>query len=82
MLRKAGLLKGLKGFATFWQFSFYRQKKVANYEYHSLFSEKNHFILNFSFLMCSILGLFPQTWGLSTESILVKALLVLHFTKM
>ena len=25
-------------------------------------------ILNFSFLMCSNLGLFPQTWGLKTEN--------------
>ena len=33
----------LKGFATFWEFSFYGQKKVADYEYHSLFAEKNHF---------------------------------------
>ena len=33
----------LKGFATFWEFSFYGQKKVAGYEYHSLFAEKNHF---------------------------------------
>ena len=33
----------VKGFATFWEFSFYKQKKVANYEYHSLFAEKNHF---------------------------------------
>ena len=33
----------LKGFATFWEFSFYRQKKVADYEYHSLFAEKIHF---------------------------------------
>ena len=38
----------LKGFATFGEFSFYRQKKVADYEYHSLFAEKN-FILNFIF---------------------------------
>ena len=34
---------GLKGFATFWEFPFYGQKKVADYEYHSLFAEKNHF---------------------------------------
>ena len=33
----------LKGFATFWEFSFYGQKKVADYEYHSPFAEKNHF---------------------------------------
>ena len=33
----------LKGFATFGEFSFYGQKKVADYEYHSLFSEKIHF---------------------------------------
>ena len=33
----------LKGFATFWEFSFYGQKKVADYEYHSLFAEKIHF---------------------------------------
>ena len=33
----------LKGFATFWEFSFYGQKKVAYYEYHSLFAEKIHF---------------------------------------
>ena len=25
----------LKGFANFWKFSFYRQKKVADYEYHN-----------------------------------------------
>ena len=36
-------LHNLKGFATFWEFSFYRQKKVADYEYHSLFAEKIHF---------------------------------------
>ena len=29
----------LKGFATFWEFSFCRQKKGADYEYHSLFAE-------------------------------------------
>ena len=29
----------VKGFATFWEFSFYKQKKVANYEYHSLFAK-------------------------------------------
>ena len=33
----------LKGFATFWEFSFYRQKNVADYEYHSLIAEKNYF---------------------------------------
>ena len=33
----------LKGFATFWEFSFYGQKKVADYEYQSLFAEKIHF---------------------------------------
>ena len=33
----------LKGFATFWEFSFYGQKKVSDYEYHSLFAEKIHF---------------------------------------
>ena len=33
----------LKGFATFWEFSFYGQKKVADYEYHSLFAEKINF---------------------------------------
>ena len=33
----------LKGFATFWEFSFYGQKKVADNEYHSLFAEKIHF---------------------------------------
>ena len=32
----------LKGFATFWEFSFYRQKKVANYEFYILFAEKIH----------------------------------------
>ena len=26
----------LKGFATCWEFSFYRQKKVADFEYQSL----------------------------------------------
>ena len=35
--------KSLKGFATFWEFSFYGQKKVADYEYHSLSAEKIHF---------------------------------------
>ena len=38
-----GLTCRLKGFATFWEFSFYGQKKVADYEYHSLFAEKIHF---------------------------------------
>ena len=36
----------LKGFATFWEFSFYKvynKNKVADYEYHSLFAEKIHF---------------------------------------
>ena len=33
----------LKGFATFWEFSLYGQKKVADYEYNSLFAEKIHF---------------------------------------
>ena len=37
------LSRALKGFATFWEFSFYGQKKVADYEYHSLFAEKIHF---------------------------------------
>ena len=37
----------LKGFATFWEFSFYGQKKVADYEYHSLFAEKIHFHTKF-----------------------------------
>ena len=36
-------LHALKGFATFWEFSFYGQKKVADYEFHSLFAEKIHF---------------------------------------
>ena len=35
--------RSLKGFATFWEFSFYGQKKVADYEYNSLFAEKIHF---------------------------------------
>ena len=35
--------QSLKGFATFWEFSFYGQKKVADYENHSLFAEKIHF---------------------------------------
>ena len=44
------LLNHLKGFATFWEFSFYGQKKVADYEYHSLFAEKIHFnFLTFQF---------------------------------
>ena len=33
----------LKVFSSFWEFSFYGQKKVADYEYHSLFAEKIHF---------------------------------------
>ena len=33
----------LKGFATFWEFTFNRQKKVADYEYHSLVAEKINF---------------------------------------
>ena len=33
----------LKGFITFWEFSFYWQKKIADYEFHSLFAEKIHF---------------------------------------
>ena len=32
--------KWLKGFATFWEFSFNRTKKV---EYYSLFAKKKHF---------------------------------------
>ena len=36
-------VNSLKGFATFWEFSFYGQKKVADYEYYSLFAEKIHF---------------------------------------
>ena len=44
-MEKDMCLKGcpLKGFATFWEFSFHGQKKVADYEYHSLFAEKIHF---------------------------------------
>ena len=30
----------LKGLTTFWEFSFYRQKGVADYEYHSFFAKK------------------------------------------
>ena len=37
------MMTPLKGFATFWEFSFYGQKKFADYEYHSLFAEKVHF---------------------------------------
>ena len=37
------MMNYLKGFATFWEFSFYGQKKVADYEYHSLSAEKIHF---------------------------------------
>ena len=37
------ILHPLKWFATFWEFSFYRQKKVAEYEYYSLLAEKIHF---------------------------------------
>ena len=35
------LVYALKGFATFWEFSFYGQKKVADYEYHSLFADNS-----------------------------------------
>ena len=50
----------LKGFAAFWEFSFYRQKRslILNI---TVFAEKNHIILNFSLFMCSNLGLFTQT---------------------
>ena len=41
--REKNISESLKGFATFWEFSFYGQKKVADYEYHSLSSEKIHF---------------------------------------
>ena len=41
----------LKGFATFWEFSFYRLKKVADYGYHSLIAEKNYFHTYFLFFM-------------------------------
>ena len=41
----------IKGICHFWEFSFYRQKKVADYENHLLFAEKIIFILNFSFFM-------------------------------
>ena len=39
------------------------------------------FILNSSLFMCSNLGLFAETWGLSTENkyLFVKALLVIPF---
>ena len=40
--RRTNLLKG-KILDTFWEFSFYGQKKFADYEYHSLFAEKVHF---------------------------------------
>ena len=30
-----------KGFATFWEFSFHKQKKVTDYEYHIVFAEKS-----------------------------------------
>ena len=45
MFTLIGLIEivNLKGFATFWEFSFYGQKKVADYEYHSLFAEKKSF---------------------------------------
>ena len=47
----------------FGEFSFYRQKKVADYDYNSLIAEKNYFhILKFYFLC-----LFPQTWGLRNK---------------
>ena len=57
----------LKGFATFWEFSFYRQKRSLIMNIMVFLLKKFIFILNFSFLMSSNLGLFPQTWGLRTE---------------
>ena len=49
----AELLSTLKGFYTFWEFSFYWQKKVADYEYHSLFAEKiNYHSYFFIFYVC------------------------------
>ena len=47
MLKKYTMIDNItvncfKGFATLWEFSFYRQKKVANYEFYILFAEKIH----------------------------------------
>ena len=37
----------LQGFATFWEFSFSRQKKFASYENHSIFAENIIFLFNY-----------------------------------
>ena len=68
----------LKGFATFWELSFFRQKRVLIMNITVFLLNKFIFILNFSYLMCSNLGLFPQTWGLSTEN---NWILNLYFIK-
>ena len=53
----------LKGFATFWEFSFYGQKKVADYEYHSLFAEKIHFhTLFFNFNVLKPMSFSSKLW--------------------
>ena len=61
----------LKGFATFWEFSFYSKKGSLIMNITVFLLNKFIFILNFSFLMSSNLSLFPQTWGLSTENNLI-----------
>ena len=37
----------VKGFATFWECSFYRHKKVADFKYQSLFAKKKSFHIYF-----------------------------------
>ena len=43
----------LKGFANFCEFSFYRQKKVADYECHIFFAERNSFSYLIFHSLCS-----------------------------
>ena len=53
----------LKGFATFWEFSF-RDIKKFDYEYHSLFAEKKIiFILMFFIFYVLKPRFFLQTWA-------------------
>ena len=61
----AGLIhKELKGFATFWEFSFYGKKRSLIMNIIVFLVKKFIFIPNFLILMSSNLCLFPQSCGL------------------
>ena len=84
------VFKWKDAFATFGEFSFYRQKKVVDYEYHSFFAKQINFNSEFFiFSMYLILGLlkgfatfFIFTWKFpkSGKSLLMQTHIV-HINK-